>query len=407
MLLVTTAGRGSMDYYAAQLAAHLSDVNILETDESQRIERQFNRSFWSPDTVRSLRFDFDFVRRLRRIDEPLHFPNHHLARYGNFLSVPYVVTVHDLIRYFDLQRRQPFIHRPNLVDRAYLRLDYAGIRRADAVIAVSNTTKADVVEYLGVPESRVHVVYEGVDPRRFHPSDARPFDFPYVLYVGSEHPRKNLGELITAFAILKASGRHPDLRLVKVGAAGGSESDFRAVTDDLIASHGLRSDVVIVDRVHEDALPAYYAGAECTVLPSLYEGFGFPAVEAMACGSPVIVSSAGSLPEVVGDAGVVVSPRVPEQLAHAIHVLLAAPQRREELREAGLRRAATFTWEQTAAGTRRVYAAIEGTASFPTAPASAPGDSSDLGGPSVPKKLIGGARDVRRVNIGLVAPETR
>lgn len=96
-----------MDYYAAQLAAHLSDVNILETDESQRIERQFNRSFWSPDTVRSLRFDFDFVRRLRRIDEPLHFPNHHLARYGNFLSVPYVVTVHDLIRYFDLQRRQP------------------------------------------------------------------------------------------------------------------------------------------------------------------------------------------------------------------------------------------------------------------------------------------------------------
>lgn len=247
----------------------------------------------------------------------------------------------------------------------------------------------------------MHVVYEGVDPRRFHPSDARPFDFPYVLYVGSEHPRKNLGELITAFAILKASGRHPDLRLVKVGAAGGSESDFRAVTDDLIASHGLRSDVVIVDRVHEDALPAYYAGAECTVLPSLYEGFGFPAVEAMACGSPIIVSSAGSLPEVVGDAGVVVSPRVPEQLARAIHALLAAPQRREELREAGLRRAATFTWEQTAAGTRRVYAAIEGTASFPTAPAGA------LGDPSAPKKLIGGARDMRRVNIGLVAPERR
>ncbi|TAK76129.1 MAG: glycosyltransferase family 1 protein [Dehalococcoidia bacterium] len=403
MKLVTTAGRGSMDYYAAQLAAHLPDVDLFETDESQRIERQFNRSFWSPETVRSLRVDVGFVRRLRRLEGPLHFPNHHLARYGNFLSVPYVVTVHDLIRYFDLQRRQPFIHRPNLVDRAYLRLDYAGIRRADAIIAVSNTTKADVVECLGVPESRVHVVYEGVDQQRFHPSHARPFDFPYVLFVGSEHPRKNLGELIEAFALLKRSGHHPDLRLVKVGAAGGTESDFRATTASLIARHGLGPEVVMVDRVHEDALPAYYAGAECTVLPSLYEGFGFPAVEAMACGSPVVVSSAGSLPEVVGDAGVVVSPRVPEQLAQAIHTLLVDPQRRAQLREAGLRRAAMFTWEQAAAGTRRVYATLEdGVPAIPTAVPSGAGDLTEE--KRVTPTAIGSRT---RMGISLVAPQRR
>ncbi|MFA7249992.1 MAG: glycosyltransferase family 1 protein [Dehalococcoidia bacterium] len=359
MILVTTVGRGSMDQYASELAVRLPEIPVLATDESRRVEGEFNRPLASLDLLRSLRSDAGFVRRLRRLGEALHFPNHHLARYGLFMRVPYIVTVHDLIRYFDLQRRRPFIHRPNLSDRIHLALDYAGIRRADAIIAVSNTTKADIVEHLGVPESRVHVVYEGVDRRRFHRTEARPFDFPYVLYVGSEHPRKNLGGLFEAFALLKASGRYPDLRLVKVGAAGGTESDFRAVTERLVQEHRLGDSFVIVDRVHDDALPAYYSGAACTVLPSLYEGFGFPAVEAMACGSPVIVSSAGSLPEIVADAGIVVSPRVPEQLASAIRQLLDSPERADALRAAGSRRAAAFTWERAAIGTRRVYSIVE------------------------------------------------
>jgi glycosyltransferase involved in cell wall biosynthesis len=352
MILVTTAGSGSMDLYAAELSARMPDVPILEAEKQKRLERLFNRSLLSLDSLRSLRVDYDFVKRLRDVGEPLHFPSHHMARYGMFLQTPYIVTVHDLIRYFDLQRHQPLIHRPNLRDRMYLALDYAGIKRADAIIAVSETTKADIVECLGVPAERVHVVYEG--------------DFPYILYVGSEHPRKNLSELITAFAMLKSSGRYPDLRLVKVGAAGGAESDFRGATQRLIEDHDVCSDVVIVDRVHEDALPAYYAGAECTVLPSLYEGFGFPAVEAMACGSPVVVSSAGSLPEVVSDAGIVVSPRMPEQLADAMASVLDDPLRRATMRAAGIRRAGVFTWESAAAGTRQVYAEVEGMAAFPT-----------------------------------------
>ena len=371
MILVATAGRGSMDQYASELAARMPEIPLLETDESRRIERQFNRSMWSLDSFRSLRLDAGFVKRLRKVGEPLHFPNHHLARYGMFLNVPYVVTVHDLIRYFDMHRHQPLIHRPNFRDRIHLTLDYAGIRRADAIIAVSQTTKSDIIEHLGVPEERIHVVYEGVDHRRFHPSEARPFEFPYVLYVGSEHPRKNLAELIEAFAILKESGRYAHLRLVKVGAAGGTESDFRGATEALIKQHGLESDIVMVDRVHEDALPAYYAGAECTVLPSLYEGFGFPAVEAMACGSPIIVSSAASLPEVVGDAGIVVSPRMPEQLARAIGSLLVDPARQAALRAAGLRRSAMFTWDQAAAGTRRVYQQVEGPSPLPISTAVA------------------------------------
>ncbi|TAK79744.1 MAG: glycosyltransferase family 1 protein [Dehalococcoidia bacterium] len=355
MILVTTDGIGSMDQYAAALAARLPEVRQLPTSVYERSVRRFNQSLLSAGTLRSLYLDVEFVRLLREQDDAIHFPNHHLARYGRFLRQPYVVTVHDLIRYFDLKRRTPLIHRPNLRDRLYLGLDYGGIRHASAVIAVSRTTKADLVEHLGVDESRVHVVYEGIDHQQFRPVDARPFEFPYLLFVGSEQPRKNLAALIEAFACLKRSGAHPDLRLVKVGAAGGRESDYRAETERLVAQHGVGDFVIFDDRVHPEALPAYYAGAECTVMPSLYEGFGFPVLEAMACGSPVVASSGGSLPEIAGEAAALVSPRDPEAIATAIGRILAEPWHREDLRVRGIQRAAEFTWERAARETQEVY----------------------------------------------------
>ena len=355
MILVTTDGIGSMDQYAAALAERLPDIRQLPTSVYERSVRRFNQSLLSAGTLRSLCLDVEFVRLLREQDDAIHFPTHHLARYGRFLRQPYVVTVHDLIRYFDLKRRTPLIHRPNLRDRLYLGLDYGGIRHASAVIAVSLTTKADLVEHLGVDESRVHVVYEGIDHNQFRPVDARPFEFPYLLFVGSEQPRKNLAALIEAFARLKRSGAHPHLRLVKVGAAGGRESDYRAETERLVARYGVGGSVIFDDRVHPEALPAYYAGAECTVMPSLYEGFGFPVLEAMACGSPVVASSGGSLPEIAGDAAVLASPRDPEAIAAAIGRILAEPWHREDLRARGLRRAAEFTWERAASETQAVY----------------------------------------------------
>ncbi|MFA7249207.1 MAG: glycosyltransferase family 1 protein [Dehalococcoidia bacterium] len=355
MILVKTRGDASMDLYATALAEQLNGVRELSTDVYARSARRFNVPLISPDAVRALRADMRFMRDLRSVQEPVHFPNHHLARYGHVLRVPYVVTVHDLIRYFDLHRRVPLIDRPNLRDRLYLALDYAGIRRAAAIIAVSATTKADLVEHLGVPESRVHVVYEGVDHTRFRPVDARPFDFPYLLYVGSEQPRKNLGILLEAFAALKRTGLHPDLRLVKVGLPGGRDAAFRAETERLAEQHGVMESTIFADRIHAEALPAYYAGAACTVLPSLYEGFGFPVLEAMACGSPVVVSSGGSLPEIAGDAAVVVSPRDPAALADALSGLLTDSRRVESLRVLGVRRAAEFSWTRAARETQRVY----------------------------------------------------
>jgi len=363
MRLVTTVGGGSMDTYARCLTERLAGrdgVRTLETDVYQRVAELFNVPLLSLPAARAAREDLRFLRRLRRVREPLHLPNHHLARYGRFLSVPYVVTVHDLIRYFDLRGRGPYIHRPNLRDRLYLGLDYAGIRRATALIAVSQTTKRDLVRHLGIPPERVAVVYEGLDHGLFRPVDRRLVDAPYILFVGSEHPRKDLPTLLCAFRLLKDQPRFGDLRLVKVGAAGGREAPFRRRTLAAVAALGLQDDVVFTGRVPDADLPAYYGGAACLVLPSRYEGFGFPPLEAMACGCPAIVANAGALPEIAGDAALLVPPRDPPALAHAMATLLTDDDARRGLVERGLRRARAFSWERTARETLAVYRVVEG-----------------------------------------------
>jgi glycosyltransferase involved in cell wall biosynthesis len=366
MLFVTTTGAGSLDRYSQELAARL-DGPKLYTDVYQAVAERFNVPLLGAAAIEALGGDIRFIRRLRAQTEPIHLPNHHLARYGRFVSVPYIVTVHDLIRFFDLHRRQPLIHRPNLRDRVYLRLDVAGIRRAQAIIAVSQTTKYDLVEHLGIPPERVSVVYEGVDHERFYPVEARPYAFPYILFVGSEHPRKNLPVLFEAFAALKARGLSPELKLVKVGAPGGKEAGFRQDTLAHVRRLGIESDVVFTGHVPDDDLRAYYSGAVCTVMPSLYEGFGLPTVEAMACGSAVIVSSGGSLPEIAGDAALVVSPRVAAAWAQSMGSLLEDSLLRSELQERALRRASAFSWDRAAEETLEVYRAV-GSGAKSTAP---------------------------------------
>ena len=358
VLFLATTGRGSMDKYAQRLAAHL-DVDKVDTDVYQRTAELFNVPCVGRTSLAGFWSDLRFIRRLRNLDARLvHLPNHHLGRYGVFLSSPYVVTVHDLIRYFDLRGDSVFIHTPNGRDRICLRLDYLGIRHADAIIAVSETTKRDVVRHLGVPEDRVFVVYEGIDHALYRPVEDRLLDEPYVLYVGSEHPRKNLRTLLAAFAELKRERDFRDLKLVKVGRPGGREACFREQTEAVVRELALDRDVVFTDYVPEDDLPVWYSGAVCLVLPSLYEGFGFPPLEAMACGCPAIVSNAGSLPEVAGDAALVVDPRDRLALAEAMRTLLLDATTRDELAERGLAHAANFSWERAAHETVRVYEAV-------------------------------------------------
>jgi glycosyltransferase involved in cell wall biosynthesis len=359
VLFVATLGLGSMDSFSRQLAAHLA-VDVLETDLHHRSAEPFGVPPVSCSSLRALAADLGFVRLLRRRGRVVHFANHHFARYGAFLSVPYLVTVHDLIRHFDATGNTRFIHAHNRRDRMGIRLDAAGIRGATAIVALSQSTKEDLVTHLGIPADRIFVVHAGLDHIRFRPVTRRLVEPPYVLFVGTEHPRKNLATLFEAFAALRRDPRFRTLRLVKVGGAGGAEAPFREVTHTAMRDLGIARDVVFTGRVPADDLPAYYSGASCLVLPSLAEGFGNPPLEAMACGCPAVVSTVGSLPEIAGDAALVVPPRDPEAIRGAMEALLVDPARRRELRARGLARAREFSWRRAARETLRVYQAVLG-----------------------------------------------
>jgi glycosyltransferase involved in cell wall biosynthesis len=229
------------------------------------------------------------------------------------------------------------------------------MRRAARLIAVSQATGRDIVRLLGIPQRRISVVYEGVDHALFRPGGPRPLADPYLLYVGSEHPRKNLELLLHAFALLKAGGRFPRLRLLKVGPAGGGEAPFRARTLALLRSFGVGADVVFTERVLESELPNLYSHAECFVYPSRYEGFGLPPLEAMSCGCPVIVSDADALVEVSGP-GAFVCPRDdPSALARLLERLLRDRDLRAETAERGRLHAEAFSWQRSAEATLAVY----------------------------------------------------
>ena len=270
----------------------------------------------------------------------------------------YVVTVHDVI---PLILPGTFTRR----HRAVVRLALARVRRqADRVVVPSHAVKRDVVRRVGYPEDRIVVTPEGCDPR-FRPVRseaalrrvAERYGLPprYVLAVGTLEPRKNLVALLEAFARLRRDGGiDPDLRLVIAGARGWlDEPVFRTVR-----SLGIEPVVHLPGFIDDDDLPAVYSGAALFVFPSLYEGFGLPLVEAMACGAPVVTSNVSSMPEVAGDAAVLVDPRDVDSLAAAIARVLRDEALRRRLRDAGIARARRFSWETTARLTLDVYAAL-------------------------------------------------
>ena len=358
MLFVVTIGNGSMDTYSYKLAEKL-DVPVVCTDIYQKLRQSRNTSWLSPRAIKTTWHNWHFVRMLNKLGDCVHFPNHHLGRYGNFLRVPYIITVHDLIRYFDMDGEETLIHSPNRRDRHYLNLDYEGIRKAMRIIAVSQSTKDDLMNCLDIPDEQISVVYEGIDHRLFQPVSHRIYNRPYILFVGTEHPRKNFTTLLKAFSQLKSEPRFKELKLVKVGNAGGQEVDFRRQTMGVVESLNLSSEVIFTDFVPETDLPAYYSGAGVFVLPSLYEGFGFPVLEAMACACPVITSNTSSLPEVVGEAGIMVDPHATDGLAQAMRRVFTDSELRDNMIRKGLEQSKRFSWEKAAEQTLEVYNKVE------------------------------------------------
>ncbi|MSQ11623.1 MAG: glycosyltransferase family 1 protein [Dehalococcoidia bacterium] len=333
VLVRTTEGSG-LDRYSQELARLLS-VQVVTT-------KRYNLG------IRA----YSLVRELARSKQLVHWPNQHFGRYSFLASHPFVITVHDLERLcFPSSKESPW-------EAFGLKLDVLGVKRARHIIAVSENTKRDLVRYLKVPEERVTVVYNGVNTRVFKPTNGMNFASPFLLYVGSERPRKNLGRLLEAFARLKKSGDFPGLKLVKLGSAGRYDR-FRQETLGAVRRLGLEEDVLFVGPVPDEELAVYYSSALALVYPSLYEGFGFPVLEAMACACPVIASNVSSIPEVTGGAAVLVDPYDVEALSAAMRRTLTEPRLRERLISLGLERAKLFPWSRAAEATCEIYRTVE------------------------------------------------
>jgi len=293
------------------------------------------------------------VLRARRIDLL-----HGLAYATPLASpCPTVVTVHDLTFF-----RFPETLKP--LKRLYLRAaTRSATRRAVRVIAVSRQTRDDLIQLLHVPAEKVDVVYNGVS-EAFRPAapeevaafrQRRGLPARFILFLGTLEPRKNVVRLLEAFAQWrKDAGREMGderVKLVVAGAKGWYFERIFARAEEL----GMENEVLFPGFLPTEELPWWYRAAECFVYPSLYEGFGLPVLEAMACGTPVITSSVSSLPEVAGDAAITVDPRNVAALAEAIGRVMSDAALRAKMRQAGLRQAARFPWSKAATETVAVY----------------------------------------------------
>jgi glycosyltransferase involved in cell wall biosynthesis len=263
-----------------------------------------------------------------------------------------VITIHDLV----------FMLYPHFLTKKaahyYGQIDQA-VLHTDAIIAVSHATKQDIMRLLGVPERKITVIHEAASPiyRPIKSEDVRGrvrarfgIHSPFLLFVSTIEPRKNVPTLLRAFRWL-LDHYHPAVKLVLAGEKGWLYEDVMQLLGEL----KLEEEVIFLGRVSSEELLWLYNAAEVLVAPSIYEGFGLTPLEAMACGTPVVVSNVSAFPEVVGDAGLLVDPHNVEELAIAIWRILDDPDLRASLVEKGLRRAATFSWDKAAQETLALY----------------------------------------------------
>jgi glycosyltransferase involved in cell wall biosynthesis len=270
-----------------------------------------------------------------------------------YSPIPSVITVHDL----GFLRWPHFLTEDNAT--YYSQIDRA-VRHARHIIVPSHSTRNDVIGQLGVPKSKISVIYEAVAPiyqplpvESTRAAISQKYKIPenYIIFVSTIEPRKNIGGLLQAFHYLREKYNVKDTGLVFVGKRGWLYEEVFKTVEEL----GLKESTFFVGRVPDEDLRSLYVGARCHVHPAFYEGFGLPPLEAMACGTPTIVSNISSLPEVVGDAALLVDPNEWEEIAVAMHRLLSDRDLHAELRQKGLQRASIFSWKRAAVETLEVY----------------------------------------------------
>ncbi len=346
--------RAGIGKYTQRLIERLAELEtedeffILHSyKDSDTLVHQSNfhrRRLWTPSHHRFEQWLLPAELALMRLDL-LHSPDFIPPFRRNHGSI---ITVHDLA----FLRFPHFVttdsaHHYGLIDQA--------VRRTDHIIAVSHSTKEDLVNLLGADERKVTVIHEAADPS-FHPIDPGPeteaiqqkyglADQTYIFFLSTIEPRKNLATLLRAFRMLL--DEFPAASELKLAIAGERGWLFDNVFE-LYRELKLEPHASFLGRVPFEELPALFNGALMYVHPSFYEGFGLTPLEAMACGTPTIVSNVSSLPEVVSDAGLLVPPDEETEWAEAIYRLMHDSELRQTLSEKGLRRAAQFSWDKAA-----------------------------------------------------------
>lgn len=310
-----------------------------------------------PDTSAnySIREQLTVPMDLRRAKVDLFHAPHYVV--SPLVGCPVVVTIHDCIH---LRFPQ---YLPNRMAHLYAKTFMSiGANRSKRIITVSQASKDDIQHYLHTPASKIEVIHNGLDARYHSAPDETAvsqvrerfqLNAPFILYAGNIKPHKNVERLIDAFALLRQDG-HQDLKLLIIGDELSKYPGLRR----LVHRHHLHAHVRFFGFVPDATLAALYKLASIFVFPSLFEGFGFPPLEAMASGTPVITSNVSSLPEVVGDAAILVDPLDPRAIAAAMARVLNEPTLRRALVARGYARARAFSWTDAAARTREVYHSV-------------------------------------------------
>ncbi len=269
-----------------------------------------------------------------------------------------VVTIHDCIHLMFPQ------YLPNRVAYAYARWSmWNATRKADRILTVSEASKRDILHFFNVPPDKIEVVPNAIDERFWNiPTEEEiarvreryQLAHRFVLYVGNIKPHKNLVRLIEAFNGLRQLPGFDDVKLLIIGDEISKLPALRRA----VHSHKLHKQVRFLGYLSDDSLAILYRLASVFVFPSLYEGFGLPPLEAMACGAPVVTSNVSSLPEVAGDAAVLVDPQQVESIVEGMRRVLADPELAQDMRKKGLVRAREFSWERSVARTHDIYRAV-------------------------------------------------
>jgi len=363
---ISSFGIGTHIRNVVRTLARLDQKNQYVLIGISDLERDFGRlpeNFQPvvfPHLERSVRNYFEFYSVVRQHQcDLVHVP--HLFWRPRHMPLPYVLTVHDLQTYMHPREDSSIFRR-----LFHSWLTHRALRHAARICAVSRFTRSEVSRVFGIPEERIEVVYNAIDEnfQRGHATDADrqmiaeryQVNYPFLLYAGNIKPHKNLVRIIEAFSALKGElqkeGKFPDLRLIIIGDELSQHPDLRRT----VIRSGVQNDVRFLGFVPTEVLRIFYDLAKIFVFPSLYEGFGLPPLEAMAHGTPVVTSNTSSLPEVVGDAAVMVNPENVFEIMHALHRALLDQPLRERLKQRGYEQAQRFSWD---ASVQRLIAIYE------------------------------------------------